>query len=251
MRTAGIDLATQPGKTGVAVLRWSDSSAVAECVRTGATDDDIVDACLSFDRVGIDVPFGWPEPFAALLEAHRGDSVQPFSYGDTAPSLALRETDRYVRDTFGARPLSVSTDRIGLTAIRAAAIQARLRQTGRSVLRDGSGHVVEVYPATALKWWGLSAGSYKGAHKKSLPDLVDKLMEAAPWLDLGEFTDSCRVDDDAFDAVVSALVARAHALGRWRLPPAGAAGRTAVEGWIVVPDCALSDLVSAVGGSDE
>jgi predicted nuclease with RNAse H fold len=61
MRTAGVDLATQPRKTGLAVVKWSAGRATAELVTVGATDDDIVDVCISTDRVGIDAPFGWPE----------------------------------------------------------------------------------------------------------------------------------------------------------------------------------------------
>jgi hypothetical protein len=40
---------------------------------------------------------------------------------------------------------------------------------------------------------------------------------------------------DAFDAFVSALVARAAALGLTELPPAQLAGLAALEGWIHLP----------------
>ena len=242
MRTAGVDLATQPRKTGLAVLKWSEGGATAELVTVGATDDVIVDVCLSTDRVGIDAPFGWPESFVAFLDSHRCDALASFSYAETSPSLALRETDRYVARTFSVRPLSVSTDRIGLTAIRGSVIQARLREAGQPVFRDGSGRVVEVYPAVALKQWGLAGGSYKGAHASALPALLDRLLAAAPWLDMGEFADVCRTSDDAFDAVVSAMVARAHALGQWHRPSDDSTGLAALEGWIVVPTGALEDL---------
>jgi predicted nuclease with RNAse H fold len=247
--TVGVDLATQPRKTGMAVLRWSAGRAVAESVLVGATDDDIVDLCLSADRVGIDAPFGWPEPFVEFLDAHRRDALQPFSYGQVSPSLALRATDRFVEGTFALRPLSVSTDRIGLTAIRASIIQARLRDAGQPALRDGTGRVVEVYPAVALKRWGLAAGSYKGAHASALSALVDRLQVAAPWLDLGDYAGLCRTSDDAFDALVSAMVARAHVLGQWHRPPHDVADRAAIEGWIVVPDGRLADLADAADGA--
>lgn len=64
----------------------------------------------------------------------------------------------------------------------------------------------------------------------------------APWLDLGEYADVCRTSDDAFDAVVSAMVARAHALGQWHRPPDDSAGLATLEGWIVVPARALGAL---------
>ena len=242
MRTAGVDLATQPRKTGLAVLKWSEGRATAELVTVGATDDVIVDVCLSTDRVGIDAPFGWPESFVSFLDSHRDDALASFSYVEKSPILAFRETDRYVESTFSVRPLSVSTDRIGLTAIRGSVIQARLREAGHPVFRDGSGRVVEVYPAVALKQWGLAGGSYKGAHASALTALVDRLLVAAPWLDMGVFADVCRTSDDAFDAVVSAMVARAHALGQWHRPSDDSTGLAALEGWIVVPTCALEDL---------
>ena len=88
--------------------------------------------------VGIDAPFGWPESFVSFLDSRRDDVLASFSYVEKSPILAFRETDRYVESTFSVRPLSVSTDRIGLTAIRGSVIQARLREAGHPVFRDGS-----------------------------------------------------------------------------------------------------------------
>lgn len=60
-------------------------------------------------------------------------------------------------------------------------------------------------------------------------------------LHLGQYEEDCRRSDHVFDAVVSAVLARAAALGR-TIPPddLAVAGR---EGWIALPTCALSDLV--------
>lgn len=245
MITAGVDLSTQPKKTGMAILSWSDGKAVAESVTVGARDDDIVDVCLSAHRVGIDAPFGWPESFVSFVSEHRRDTQVPFVYAEVSPTLAFRECDRFIVAAFGVRPLSVSTDRIGLTAMRASVIQGRLREAGHPVARDGRGSVVEVYPAVALKQWALAVGPYKGAHQSQLAALVERLLTAAPWLELGEHADLCRSSDDAFDAVVSALVARAHALGQWHQPSEPARERAAIEGWIVVPDGSLAELCDA------
>jgi hypothetical protein len=51
-------------------------------------------------------------------------------------------------------PLSVATNRIGLAATRCAGLLARLAADGRPVDRAGTGVVVEVYPAAALKLAG-------------------------------------------------------------------------------------------------
>jgi predicted nuclease with RNAse H fold len=214
-----------------------------ETLVVGVDDDTIVDVAATADRTGVDVPLGWPEDFIALLEQHRRGDQGRFAYADAWTRLAYRETDVFIHETFGVRPLSVSTDRLGLTALRASAIQALLRDSGRPVDRAGGGVTIEVYPAVALRQWGLINGSYKGANRHALPALVDRLQEHAPWLELGSSEGLCRSSDDAFDAVVAALVARAHALDLWHRPTDTQAVRARSEGWIVVPNGTLIDLV--------
>lgn len=242
MLTVGVDLATQPSRTGIAAVRWEDGHATVESLNLGVTDDDIVRAASASDSLGIDAPLGWPDAFVTFLNEHRGDAQGVFSYAETWPGLAFRATDRYVREFFGVTPLSVSTDRLGLTALRASVIQARLRDAGYPVDRAGGGSVIEVYPAVALRQWGLSVGSYKGANRGALGALLDRLQSAAPWLELGDHGGLCRSSDDAFDALVSALIARAHALGAWHRPPDHLTELAGSEGWIIVPDCALERL---------
>lgn len=242
MLTAGVDLAARPAGTGLAAVRWESGRAKVETLVVGADDDAVVAIALTADRTGVDVPLGWPEDFVAALQAHRHGDQARFVYADAWTRLAYRETDMFVRETFGVRPLSVSTDRLGLTALRASAIQARLRDAGVPVDRAGDGMTVEVYPAVALRQWGLANGSYKGANRSALPALVDRLQERAPWLELGVSEGLCRSSDDAFDALVAALVARAHALDLWHRPTDFQAHRAQSEGWIVVPNGALEVL---------
>jgi hypothetical protein len=157
-------------------------------------------------------------------------------------SLAYRHTDEDVRDKLNIIPLSVATDRIGLTAMRAARLQVLLAQQGYDVDRGGSGLIVEVYPAAGLRRWGLNHRQYKGSKRfDELGHLVSELKKAAPWLDLGQFEELCRRSDHAFDAVIAALIARAAACGKTGLP----ADRdvAAREGWIALPTCGLSELV--------
>ena len=72
----------------------------------------------------------------------------------------MRVTDLVVRQ---ARlvPLRVSADRIGHVAMRCACLLARFAQQGHEVSRDGSGMIVEVYPAASLKVWELPYRGYK------------------------------------------------------------------------------------------
>ena len=243
MLTAGVDLAARSAKTGLATVRWETGRARVDTLVVGVDDDQIVEAAVAADRTGIDVPLGWPDEFITLLERHRQGDQARFTYADAWTRLAYRDTDVFIQGKFGVRTLSVSADRLGLTALRASAIQARLRDTGWPVDRAGGGKVIEVYPAVALRQWGLAGGSYKGANRKGLPSLVDRLQAGAPWLDLGASEALVRSRDDAFDALVAALVARGHALDMWHRPPEAQAQRASTEGWIVVPNSALDAFI--------
>jgi hypothetical protein len=53
---------------------------------------------------------------------------------------------------------------------------------------------------------------------------------------------ACRRSDDAFDAVIAALTARAAVLGRTDLPPASSLDAARVEGWIALPTGDLEEL---------
>ena len=192
-------------------------------------------------RVGVDCPFGWPTPFVEAVTAHQ--SFEPWPGRDLPPdpfrrTLRLRRTDEYVAETTKTTPLSVSADRLGATAIRLATILDRLAITGERVDRSGAGRFLEVYPAAALKRWGLPNTGYKaGPHKlDALGKLMDLLQNRAPWLEFPESArNMCRLSDHAFDALISALVARAAAGGLTDPPPADATRAAATEGWIHLP----------------
>lgn len=157
--------------------------------------------------------------------------------------MTMRGTDEVVRARTGLIPLSVSADRIGHAALRWAAIEATLAGAGVDMARDGSGRVAEVYPAAALKHWGLTYRGYKRtANLSARHELVDALATAAPWLHLGTNELTCRTSDHALDAVVCALVARAVAIGGTHPPAPAERSLTQVEGWIHVPTVSLTAL---------
>lgn len=240
MRTVGIDLAAQAKHTAVAVVDWASGAARLADVEIPADDDAVLRHAVGADKVGIDCPLGWPEPFVEFLCAQR--AVAP----EIVPawrSLAFRRTDQHVRAVTGLTPLSVATDRIGLTAMRAVRLQGLLAKDGHDVRRDGAGLIVEVYPAAGLKQWQLPHNRYKGrANAVALGALVDELLGAAPWLELGNHERTCRLSDHAFDALVAALLARSAARG-WTAPPAdGDDGAAAAEGWIALPTEPLAGL---------
>ncbi|MGP3959179.1 DUF429 domain-containing protein [Nonomuraea sp. 3N208] len=247
MVTVGVDLAAEAVRTAVAWLDWSAGRARLVRVEVGADDALIVEAVMSAGRAGIDCPLGWPDRFVDFITAHRAGHVSvPEGLAGRAwrRDLALRVTDQVVYEQTGLTPLSVSADRIGHATMRCAAVLAELARRGRPVDRRGGGVIVEVYPAACLKRWGLPYRGYKrAANLGELSRLVDRLLEAAPWLDLGEYEAICRASDDATDAVVSALAARASALGLVTVPTAEQAGVAATEGWIALPTTPLNSLV--------
>ncbi|MFM8353132.1 MAG: DUF429 domain-containing protein [Actinomycetales bacterium] len=248
MHTVGIDLAAQPSRTAMAVVEWhAHCATVTELIRP-AGDDQILAAVHECDCAGFDVPLGWPALFASFIADQRDDRQLPLADADAWRDLAYRQTDRIVAQEFGKTPLSVSTDRIALAAIRGATLQARLRDAGVDVSRDGSGRILETYPAVALMRWGITVeGPYKGTDRArsaaNLTRLVDVLMEAAPWLKLGPYEGLCRSNDDAFDAVICALIARAHQRGQCTRPTPEQQDLARIEGWIAVPVAPLAALL--------
>jgi len=245
MRTAGIDLAAEAARTAVAVVEWGAESAVVVDLLLGADDDAVLGAVAAADLAGIDCPLGWPDAFVDLVVAHRDGTLLPPPSSARAwrRPLALRATDVDVHARTGLTPLSVSADRIAHAAMRLAAILASAETRDIPCERDGSGRIVEVYPAAALKLWGQVFRGYKGRDGATVrSELVDSLMRAATWLDLGPFEELCRASDDALDAVLCALVARSAAVGRTRGATDIAVARR--EGWIHLPTGTLADLIS-------
>jgi hypothetical protein len=242
VRTVGVDLAAQAAHTAVATVEWDAGAARLVDVDIPADDDAVLWQAAQADKVGIDCPLGWPEPFVEFLCAHRAVA------SENVPawrSLAYRRTDEHVRTATGLTPLSVATDRIGLTAMRAARLQGRLAKCGHDVRRDGAGLIVEVYPAAGLRLWRLPHNRYKGrANNAALGVLVDALLRAAPWLEPGDHERICRHSDHAFDALVAALLARAAARGSTLEPDDGDRETAATEGWIALPVGSLEDLAT-------
>lgn len=195
MRTLGIDLSADPGKTGE-MERWP--------------------------------PMAYPPP------------------ADRAP-LRFRRTDIILQDP-GSRPLSVSSDRIGVAAMRGARIQALMAAEGIPVDRSGTtGRVIEAYPAAALRAWRLSSTGYKGRpNAEARRRLVDSVTERCGHLSpaVAACLDGC--DDDALDAFVCAVIARASLFGLTRPPSAEDLAVACREGWIHVPTADLLDIVSLV-----
>lgn len=236
MKTAGIDLSSQDKKTGLCVISWAGGIGSVESLQVGVRDAEIIEAISEVDKAGIDVPLGWPLPFVRALQSHMRQAGWPVDYTHSnTEAYRYRRTDLHTwRTVGGAPPLSVSTDRIGITAMRAAALLSRMRS--RAPL-DGSGVVIEVYPAAALRVWGFSSSKYKtleNAETRAL--LIEGIFTAAPWMRMSpEQVATCKESDDAFDAVVAACVARCAERGMVHPIPEEDAEAAKLEGWIAIP----------------
>lgn len=243
--TAGIDLAASPAATASAVVVWSGGGARLAGVRLGVEDGDLLDLVAGADRTGIDCPLGWPVAFIDFLNRQRRGAIE-LAEVDSVPdrtAIVYRRTD-LVCWHGGDRPLSVAADRIAHPALRAAGLLSALAGRGLDVDRAGRGAVVETYPAAALRHWGLPSRAYKrAANGPARRELVRALLGAAPWLTVADDDRDLLIrSDDALDAVVCALVARASLLGAVTRPAPADVEIAAEEGWIAVPTGELSDL---------
>jgi predicted nuclease with RNAse H fold len=251
VRTLGIDLAAQPVNTSACAIDWRAEVPTVLELGSGLTDDDLLEAITIADKVGIDAPFGWPDEFVEAVAAHRNRVAWPGSAQDQDVyrfHLSFRATDRRLIEQGARRPLSVSTDLIGVVAMRCAYLLDRLAAGAQPVDRAGSGKVIEAYPAPALTAWGLSPTGYKsrvGAAR--LPELFSQLEEGLGGIEMSSVQrDLAGSDHNCFDALVCSLVARAASLGLTQPPaPGEEADRATREGWIHVPTNPVAHLLES------
>jgi predicted nuclease with RNAse H fold len=243
--TAGIDLAAEPKATALALIEWGKNQAELQLLSLGVNDEQIVGLAKSADKIGIDCAFGWPVEFFEFLTQHMNPNQKPKGIDgamDWRRTLSHRETDREVRKITGRWPLSVSTDRLGLTAMRNAGLLARYQEAGVKVDRSGEGTACEVYPGATLRLWGFDTAGYRTDDNKRA-ELLEKLKSQTPWLDLSSFEDQMLQSTDGFDAVIAALAARAVALGAYSKPAKEQIAKAKVEGWICLPNGQLASLI--------
>lgn len=243
--TAGVDLAAEPKGTALAVIDWTSSAAIVVDLQLAITDEPIVNAAAQVDKLGIDCALGWPQEFVNFVSQQADTTLSQHNFdGGMAwrRSLAYRETDRHVREVTGRWPLSVSTDRLGLTAMRCAGLLSRLSASGVEIDRTGAGLVAEVYPGASLRLWGLNTTGYRTSEDLRA-ELLTSLKSQAPWFDAGNAEELMISSCDAFDAVIAAFAARAVAVGKYFPPQANQQDIARVEGWITLPQGSFASLM--------
>jgi hypothetical protein len=234
--TLGIDLAAQPENTAACRVEWQCDVPTVSVVTLGdgCADEPLIAMIAGVVRgggtVAIDAPFGWPDAFVEQLVEYRERGR--WSAAEARAGLCWRATDALLKAE-KIHPLSVSTDRIGVVAMRCAHLLTRLAAEG--IARDPLGRqVVEVYPGGALRRWGLDTKGYKQS-----ADARARLMRQSPLASVKVDVDvqpRLVATDHAFDALVSALVARDVARGRADEPrPPMDLAQLGREGWIWMP----------------
>lgn len=241
VRTLGIDLSADARSTAACRLQWKRGAVTVEQVwpsQTGGAvgPDELAGLILGGEitKTGIDSPFGWPTPF--IEEIVHWSQGRQWRAGDDRERLRYRETDLEVRGR-PRLPLSVSTERLGATAMACARLLSELDGVDRSGL---SGPVAEVYPAAALHRWGIKPTGYKQETKESrtaratvLEGLKQQLGDALSVP--SEIEQRMLVEHDLLDAFVCALVAKAVEAGKTSTPAPEQEKLARIEGWIHVP----------------
>lgn len=244
----GLDVSTNRAKTAAVAIEWSTpgQGRIVD-VRHPLPAADIAPLIAEHkgSRWAVDVPFGWPDLFVALM-ADRHHGPLPTRAMPAAADwerwrtrqVAQRRTDRFLTDDprIKTRPLPASFQLLGATAAMWVLVEAQLASLGVRVDRAGiEGTVFETYPAAALAAWGLGRAKQPWSELQSNFAFLTADRNLLPQL----------ASDDVCDAVVCAMVARARDLELTIGPPDDelAAGRR--EGWIHV-SCEPSDsLVNA------
>lgn len=243
MISAGIDLAAEPKGTALALIEFSNEKAKLILLEQGLEDQALIAVTSNANKVGIDCPFGWPIQFSKFIHNHQNLGNKELIDGDMSfrRELSFRETDREIKRLTGRWPLSVSTDRLGLTAMRCAGLLSKYQANGIEIDRSGSNLLVEVYPGATLRKWDFDTRGYRLA-REARAELLQKLQTRAPWLDINDFGPRMMASADCFDAVIAALAARAVYLGHYNRPTSAQIESAKVEGWIALHQGTLEDL---------
>ena len=154
----------------------------------------------------------------------------------SADDMFRRDTDRFVQERFGQRPLDVGADRIARTAHAALTLLDRVRDATRQPIpllwdstRPFGVGAIEVYPAATLRARGIR---FKGYKKPGQLGERNEIIAALSYrMQLAKVSD-LRAEADMLDAAICVLAGADYLKGFALSPPDLASAQ--VEGWIWV-----------------
>lgn len=235
----GIDCATQPQKTGLAVGLWDGTAVSLHTVTLGSKTTTLAHTLANWlpadqpTLLAIDAPLGWPADLGEQLITHHAGA--PLAVPPN--TLFRRETDRHIWQRTGKLPLDVGADRIARTAHAALALLAELRQrTGQPIPLAWQPtnlpplSAIEVYPAGTAKilFAPERVPSYKGKEGgNGRHAILNKIKQE---INLPPETKLLQQNDDALDAALCVLAGADFLQGRAEPPDNWPQAKK--EGWI-------------------
>jgi len=233
----GIDCATEPKKRGVARACFENGAYKVKHISTGLDDVQIAAMVAEAKElygnvlIALDAPLGWPSALGKSLADHVAG--QPLNY--PAHHLFRRETDTFIKKTFGKQPLDVGADRIARTAHSALTLLSEISEQLDCDIplawqKNFSGvAAIEVYPAATLLAYGWPASGYKKPDQHLVRrTIIDGLLSHLTFSTI----EPLLVSADALDAALCVLSGKDF-LEETSYQP-GDQGLAQKEGWIWV-----------------
>lgn len=237
----GIDCATEPKKRGVALARCEDNKWVIESAGVGLEDEDVrtmLDKCKQVGGrvlLALDAPLGWPKTLGCHLVDHRAG--KRLSQLDSH-ALFRRETDRFIKKTYGIQSLDVGADRIARTAHSALNLLHTIGEGSIPLATDENFQgisAIEVYPAATLFVHGLKSQTYKNSESEEVRKKILQGLEGRGVSISKEDVRSKAIKNaDVLDAIVCVLAGIDFLKGKAHSPKPEQADLAANEGWIWV-----------------
>lgn len=223
----GIDCATEPAKTGLALGYFENGALGVQEARCASRTEEAHRIAFEWLKsrpkglIALDAPLGWPSALARSLEDH--EAGNPLS--ESANRMFRRVTDEEIWIRLRKRPFDVGANLIARTAHAALVLMERLRDLlddpiplAWSPTWQGRFAAIEVYPAATLLVRGL-----KGTPNR------DKWLKREVWRDR-----PLPPSSDARDAIVCLSAGADFLQGYARAPTELQLEAARREGWIWV-----------------
>ena len=240
----GVDCATKPDKTGLALGEIDDGRLSIREVERGnghrtpvtILREWLMDARDHSTLLALDAPLGWPVAMGTTLRCHQAGGAVDVNPDD----MFKRITDRCVKAD-GKNPLEVGASFIARTAHSALSLLGCLRgATNEEIplkwcLSPWTGiQAIEVYPALTLRALGIEGNGYKSDRaaraRTGCASIVEELTAHIEFSsDQGK---QMETSADLVDAVVCVQAGFDFLCGRCVNPPEDTMDTIRREGWI-------------------